>query len=143
MKLQFAILVFMACLNLGIGLTVALGLPGTEFLTPNMPSNPAMNSTSYEQYFNATEQAEQWRSNPVSGIPIVGDIYSAFNFFTRNWQWLIDGFPTLLTWISDNLITDPSAKTAFWIIANALRAIYAVLMSVFVIEFIGGRILSK
>lgn len=135
MKIQFQILLFIACLNLATGMIVALALPGTEYVHAANPTN----SSEYESHFNATETAENWRATPFSGIPIIGDIFSGFHFLWRNLQYLIDGFPMLLTWLSDTFIVDASAKNAFVIIANVMRALFAVLMSVFVIEFISGR----
>lgn len=135
MKIQFAILLFIACLNLATGLIVALALPGTEYVQASNPSN----SSEYESHFNATETAENWRGTPFSGIPVIGDIFSGFHFLFTNFYYLIDGFPMLLTWMSDTYIVDASAKTAFFVITNVMRALFAILMSIFVIEFISGR----
>ena len=139
MRVQFQILIFIACLNLATGMAIALALPGTEYVQASNPSNVS----DYEEYFNATEVAESWESTPFSGIPIVGDIFSGFQFLFRNIQYLIDGFPMLLTWMSDTFIVDASAKTAFTIITNVLRAVYAITIFVFVIEFISGRQLTE
>lgn len=139
MKVQFQILIFIACLNLATGMVIALGLPGTEYVQATSPSNVS----EYEDYFNATAVAESWESTPFSGIPIVGDIFSGFQFLFRNIQYLIDGFPMLLNWMSDTFIVDASAKTAFAIIINVLRAVYAITMFVFVIEFISGRYMTE
>lgn len=138
MRIQFQILAFIVCLNLAVGLSIALGLPGTEYVQATNPSN----ASEYEGHFNATEIAEGWGATPYSGIPVIGDIFSGFQFLWRNLQYLIDGFPLLLTWISDTYIIDAAGQTAFAIIANALRAIYAVLITILVIEFITGRILT-
>ena len=136
MKTQFQILLFIACLNLATGMIIALALPGTEYVQATNPSN----SSEYEEHFNATETAGDWGENIITGIPIIGDIFSGFNFLWRNFQYLIDGFPMLLTWLSDTFIVDASAKTAFTIIANVMRALFAILMTVFAIEFISGRV---
>lgn len=117
---------------------MSLALPGTEYVQATIPSNPA----DYEEHFNATETADKWKPNIITGIPIIGDIFSAFQFLFVNFQYLIDGFPMFLTWISDTYIIDASAQTAFFVITNCLRAIYAILMSIMVIEFIGGRYLT-
>ena len=138
MKVQFQALVFFACLNLATGLIIALGLPGTEYVQAVNPSN----ASEYEEHFNATEVAEGWAATPFSGIPVIGDIFSGFQFLWRNLQYLIDGFPMFLTWMSDTYITSSDARSAFNIIANALRAVYAILISVLVIEFITGRYLT-
>lgn len=138
MKTQFKILLFILCLNLATGLAIALQVPGTEYVQATNPSN----TSDYESHFNATEIAEGWGATPYSGIPIIGDIFSGFQFLWRNIQFLLDGFPLFLTWISDSYIIDAGAKTAFAVISNALRAIYAILMSFFAIEFISGRYMS-
>lgn len=135
MRLQFQILLFIACLNLATGMVIALGLPGTDYVQAQNPSN----ASEYEEHFNATEIAEGWGATPYSGIPIVGDIFTGFHFFFRNIQYLLDGFPMFLTWISDTYIIDATAKTSFSIIANVLRAIFAILMTMLLIEFISGR----
>ena len=125
----------MACLNLATGMTIALSIAGTEYVQASNPSN----ASEYESHFNATEVAEGWAATPFSGVPIIGDIFSGFQFLFQNLRYLIDGFPMFLTWISDTYIIDASAKTAFAIITNVLRAIYAILMSVLFIEYISGR----
>lgn len=135
MKTQFKILIFMMCLNLSVGIAIGLAVPGTEYVQPSNPSN----TSEYEEHFNATAIAEGWQATPFSGIPVIGDIFSGFNFLFQNIQYLLDGFPMFLTWLSDTYITDASARTAFLIITMALRAIFAVLMSVMAIEFISGR----
>jgi len=134
-KLQFAILFFLVCLNLSVGLVLTLGLAGTEYVMAEAPNN----QSGYSGHFNATEVADRWGSTPVSGIPVIGDIFSAFSFLFQNLQYLIDGFPQFMNWVGDTYLTDPSARLAFSYIANALRALYAVLMAVFAIEYVGGR----
>jgi len=136
MKVQFAILMFIVCLNLSIGMILSLRLAGTEYV---MATTPSSNATDYEGHFNATEIADRWRATPLSGIPIIGDIFSAFNFLFQNIQYLLDGFPMFLNWIGDTYLTDPSARLAFSYIVNALRGVYAVLMAIFAIEYVGGR----
>lgn len=143
MKLQFVILVFIVCLNLATGVALALGLPGTEYVYSADPGGYQQNATYYEEHFNSTEVAERWGANTNLGIPIVGDIFSGLYFLAINWQYLIDGFPIFLDWVSDSFITDASAKAAFDIIANALRAIFAILMAIWFIEFIAGRYVTQ
>ena len=142
-KIHFKILLFIVCLNLATGMTIALALPGTEYVMAGDPSNPASNASYYEEHFNATDIAGRWDTTPFSGIPIVGDIFSGFSFLFQNLQFLIDGFPMFLTWISDTYLIDASARSAFSIISNILRAIYTILMSIFVIEFISGRYMTN
>lgn len=137
MKTQFRILAFFVCLNLSVGMAIQLGVAGTEYFQPTNPSN----ATEYEEHFNATAIADKWAATPFSGIPILGDIFRGFQFLYQNLQYLIEGFPMFLDWISDTYITDATARLHFSYITNALRAIYAVLMSIFVIEFISGRVM--
>ena len=139
MRVQMQILIFLACLNLSTGLAIALAVPGTEYVQAENPSNVS----DYETHFNATEVAEAWGATPFSGIPVIGDIFSGFQFMFRNIQYLIDGFPMLLQWISDTFIVDATAKTAFTIIMNVMRALFAITMSIFVIEFISGRYMTE
>jgi hypothetical protein len=96
-------------------------------------------ATDYESTFNATEIGGSWGATPFTGIPVIGDIFSGFQFLFTHIHFLIDGFPTFLTWISDSYLTDAGGRLAFNIIANSLRAIYAVLMCFWFIEYIGGR----
>jgi hypothetical protein len=140
MRVQWEILLFLFCLNLSIGLVVALGLPSTEYVNPIV--GDATNATLYEENFNQTA-IEGWGSTPFSGIPIIGDIFAGFQFFISNVGYLFDGFPQLLTWLADTYITDAGGMLAFAIIANALRAIYALLICTFLIEFISGRYISE
>lgn len=124
-------------------MVVALALPGTDYVMASNPSNPASNASSYESHFNATDIADKWGANPFSGIPVVGDIFSGFQFLYQNLHYLVDGFPTFLRWIGDTYMVDASARIAFDIISNVLRAVYAILMSIFVIEFISGRYMTN
>lgn len=119
---------------------ITLNLGGASALTSPIPAG--MTPEEYEQHFNATAMAKGWSSTPFSGIPLIGDIFAGFNFLWQNIQYLVDGFPTLLNWIKDSFITDASGRLAFDVLANVIRAIYALLFSVFVIEYIGGRIIS-
>ena len=73
---------------------------------------------------------------------MIGDIFAGFNFLWQNIKWIVDGFPTLLEYIKDSYVTEASGRLAFDVIANALRAVYALLISVFLIEFISGRNVS-
>lgn len=139
MRIQWEILLFIFILNLSIGLVIQLNLGGTGIVTP---LDPSVNASSYEAQFNATDMADSWSSTPFSGIPLIGDIFAAFNFMWQNMKYLVDGFPILLEWIRDSFVTDPAGRTTFDVIAGVLRAIYGLLMIWFIIEFIGGRIVS-
>jgi len=139
MRLQFQILLFILCLNLATGLVISLSLPGTEYVQAQNPSN----ATDYESTFNATEIGGSWGATPFYGIPVIGDIFAGFQFLFTHIHFLIDGFPMFLTWISDSYLTDAGGRTAFNIIANSLRAVYAVLMCMWFIEYIGGRYFTE
>jgi hypothetical protein len=114
-------------------------LAGVSFASP---TSSTIDPTGYEAHFNATKIAKGWSSTPFSGIPLIGDIFAGFNFMYQNLGYLIDGFPILLNWLKDSFITDPTARLAFDILANALRAVFALLICIFFIEYIGGRIIS-
>lgn len=139
MRLQFQILLFILCLNLATGLVIGLQLAGTEYVQAQNPTD----ATDYETTFNSTEIAQSWGATPFQGIPVIGDIFAGFQFLFQNIHFLIDGFPVFLTWISDSYITDASGRTAFNIMANSLRAVYAVLMCLWFIEYIGGRVITE
>lgn len=139
MKTQFKILIFIACLNLSVGLVVDLHLAGTEFV---QPAQSGMNATQYEEHFNTTDIVEGWGSTPFSGIPIIGDIFSGLQFLWSNFVYLIDGFPQFLNWISDTYILDAGTQNALNYIIWALRGLYAIMMGILVIEFISGRVLT-
>lgn len=127
---------FIFLLNLAVGIGIQLSWPGTAYANP---LSPDINASEYEAHFNSTEIAGWGDSSPFSGIPLIGDIYAGFNYLWNNIKYLVDGFPTLLTWVSESYITDPAGQFAFGVIANALRAVYAFLIAVFLIEFISGR----
>lgn len=142
MKLQFKILMFFMCLNLSTWLVVALALPGTEEVQPVQP--PIDGPGDYEEHFDPEEIAEGWSAEiGVYGLPLVGDIFSAFYFMWRNVQYLIDGFPMFLNWVSDSYMIDATAKAALDNIALVIRAIYYGLMSFMLIEFIAGRYFTE
>lgn len=139
MRIQFQILIFVACLNLATGLVIELNLPGTEYVMATNPSNV----TEYPEHFNATEVAESWESTPFSGIPIVGDIFSGFQFLLRGLQYLIAGFPMFLSWMGDAFIVDSTALFAYNTIIAVLYAVFSITMAIFVIEFISGRYMTE
>ena len=116
-----------------------MSVPGTAYVSG---MNPGTNATEYEGHFNATETAESWSSTPFSGIPLIGDIFAGFNLLWQNIHYLVDGFPLLLTYISDSYITSYEGQVAFMVIANVLRAVYALLITFFIIEFISGRVFT-
>jgi hypothetical protein len=140
MKTQWEILLFIFVLNLAVGLVIALNVAGTQYATPS--GTGSINSTEYESHFNATETAKNWGTTPFSGIPVIGDIFGGFSFLWQAMGYLIDGFPTLLTWISESFIVDANGQLAFAIVANVIRGVEALLVSLFVIEFISGRVFT-
>jgi len=139
MRIFTRILIFMVCLNLATGLVIELSLAGTEYVSPTMPTN----SSEYQSHFNATETAEGWQATPYSGIPVIGDIFSAFQLMWRGIQYLIAGFPLFLNWLGDCFIIDASARVAYNVVVATLVAIQAILATLFVIEFISGRTLTE
>lgn len=139
MRVQYELLLFIFIANLITGVAIVLAFPGTEYVNPSAPS---LNATEYESHFNSTDISTGWKATPFSGIPVIGDIFAGFNFLIQDIGYLIDGFPSLLTYISNTYIVDPSGQFAFGVIANVLRAVYALLISMFLIEFISGRIIT-
>lgn len=129
----------MFIVNLAVGVVMGLSLPGTAYVAGGYTGG---NATDYETHFNGTDIAQGWKATPFSGIPVIGDIFAGFGFIYQNIQYLIDGLPKLLDYISETYIIDSDGQTAFMVIANALRAIYAFLITVFLIEFISGRVLD-
>lgn len=134
MKAQFEVLMFIVCLNLATGLVIALQLPGTAYVNP---ATPTIDTTDYESHFNATATAKGWRPNPLTDF--LGDVFSMFQLAFQNIKYLLDGFPQFLYWIRDSYITDPQGLTAFDLIANVFRAVYAVMAFWFVADYISGR----
>jgi hypothetical protein len=128
-------------INLAIGVVMGLSLPGTAIVHAG---GPITNATQYEQQFNSSN-ISGWggKGNPLLGIPVIGDIFGGFIYLINNIQFLIDGLPQLLNFIKDSYILDPAGQTAFDVIAWTLRAIYAFLIALFLIEFISGRYFTE
>jgi len=139
MRVQWELLLGLFILNLSIGVVMALALPGTAYVAN--PTN-GVNAGEYEAHFNSSQIATTWSATPFSGIPIIGDIFAGFGYIYQNIQYLIDGLPKMLLYIEDSYITDSAGRLAFEVIANAIRAIYALLITIFLIEFISGRYMS-
>lgn len=139
MRVAWELLLGLFIVNLAVGIVMGLSLPGTAYVAGGQST---INATDYETHFNATGIADGWEATPFSGIPVIGDIFAGFSFIYQNIQYLIDGLPKLLDYISQTYIPDGDGQTAFAVIANALRAIYALLVTVFLIEFISGRVWS-
>lgn len=141
MRVQWELLLGLIIINLAVGIVMGLSLPGTAYVVPSGPTG-GLNATEYEQHFNSTETVRSWTWTPFSGIPIIGDIFGGLGFLYQNIQYIIDGLPKFLLWIENSYITDASGRLAFEVIANAIRALYAILITMFVIEFISGRIFT-
>jgi hypothetical protein len=141
LKVQWQLLSGLFVINLAIGIVMGLALPGTAFAHAG---GPIANATQYEQQFNSSK-IEGWggNGNPLQGIPVIGDIFGGFLYLIQNIQFLIDGLPQLLNFIKDSYISDPSGQLAFDVIANALRAVYAFLICLFLIEFLSGRYITE
>lgn len=118
---------------------MALNVPGTVYVKA---AYNGMSADEYEQTFNATQIATGWESSPFSGIPMIGDIFAGFNFLWQNIAYMVDGFPALLNYFDYTFITTSDGHVAFLIIENMLRAVYAILFVMFLIEFISGRIFT-
>lgn len=139
MKVQWELLLGLFIINLSVGVVIGLALPGAAYTSPIAGE---LDAEEYEERFNATGLATEWKGTPFSGIPIVGDIFAGFSFLYQNIQYIVDGLPRFMDWISASFIQDSTAQAAFLVIANALRAIYAFLIAMFVVEFISGRVFS-
>jgi len=126
------------CVNLATGLVIALEFPGTSYITS---SGAGLDSQDAIDRFDPS-QIYDWSSNPFSGIPLIGDIFAAFNYIIDLFPYLFDGLPMLLNFISSSYITSGDGQTAFLIIEYTLRAVYGLLITVFLIEFISGRIFT-
>jgi len=135
-KVAWELLLGLFIVNLAVGVVMGLSLPGTAYVAGG-PSG--VNATDYEAHFNGTDIASSWDATPFSGIPVIGDIFAGFGFIYQNIQYLIDGLPKLLDYISETYIPSGEGQTAFAVIAGALRAVYAFLVTIFLIEFISGR----
>jgi hypothetical protein len=138
LKTQWELLLGLFIINLVVGVVIGLSMPGTGYVSTSAP----VNASQYEDHFNSTAIAKGWGSTPFSGIPVIGDIFAGFGFLWQNIQYLVDGLPMFLNWIKTSYIVDPTAQLAFDVIANAIRALYALLIAIFLIEFISGRIIT-
>ena len=138
MRTQWQLLIGLFVINLAVGLVMGLALPGTDYVGPAITQDAA----DYEEHFNGTSIMDSWEGTPFSGIPIIGDIYAGLTFLWNNIKYIVDGLPMLLDWIRDSYITEGVGRTAFDVISGAIRAIYAFLIAIFVIELISGRYMS-
>jgi len=142
MRLQTTILFYIMCLNLACWLALN---PYTQILTTwaVVPWNPSVNATEYETHFNATEIADLWQATPFLGIPVVGDIFSGLHFLSTIVIYLFAGFPIFLYWVGDAFIVDSTARLSYNAFVVVLTALFGVLMSFWMIEFISGRPLNE
>jgi hypothetical protein len=139
-KTQFIFLLVVLSLNLTIMMCFSLEdsngdplIPGVRYM---QPINASGDFDDYADRFNATEIMEEWQATPFDGVPILGDIFSQGNQFVNAFGFLIDGVPSLLTWMGSFL---PTAESVFALVANVIRVITAVLSVTLIIELIGGR----
>jgi len=139
MRTLMRILLFVVCLNLIAGMVAELGLAGTQYVSPVPPTD----NEEYPSHFNATEVTGQWQATPYSGIPTVGDIFSAFQLMWRCFQYLIVGFPLVLSWLGDSFITDAATRSAYNVVVAVLVGFEAVLATLSLLEFISGRQLTE
>lgn len=136
MKIQMKILLFVVCLNLAFWLVRTLTLPGAS----DVQAQLAVDADEYEAHFNATDLAGRWTGPTIiTGIPVIGDIFSGLFFVLQNILYLVDGFPQFLDHINYTYINDAGGQIAFIAMSTAFRAVFAILMTVMVIEFISGR----
>ena len=131
-------MLYLLCFNLAIGVIVSMSVPGTSFFSPTSP----LESEFGEEQFDP-EEIMEWGSTPFSGIPLIGDIFAGFQFLITNFRFLIDGFPMLLEWMADSFgITGTSAEAPFTAITWMVRVVFLAMTSIFLIEFISGRVFS-
>jgi len=138
LKTQWQILLYVLCFNLAIGVIVGVAVPGTAFFSPTTP----LDTEEAEGQFDP-EEVMEWGSTPFSGIPLIGDIFAGFQFLISNFRFLIDGFPLLLEWMADSFgITGTTAEAPLLVITWTIRAVFTAMISIFLIEFISGRVFS-
>lgn len=140
MKTQFIFLLVVLVLNLTIILCLSLETTDGEPLIPGVKYARPVNATGdfddYSEQYNSTEIMEEWQATPFEGVFILGDLFSQTNQFQKIFGFLIDGVPSLLTWIGSFI---PTAQIIFTPIANIIRIITAVMFATLILELIGGR----
>lgn len=136
MRITFKIMFFIICLNLASGMVYALDVPGVAYAS--MPMGQYQNATHYEERFNATNLIADWSDNALKDIPFLGHIISGATLMFNALKFLIWGFPDTLDQFA-GLIGSASGRSAFFVIVNVLRALFALVTAIFVIEFITGR----
>jgi len=117
--------VFILCLNLASWMAVEGNL------APSLGMQPFGNVTAKaEEIRNSTMTIAQ--SSPANLVSLVtGYIWSSFQFLLKTVQWLVLGFPTLLsTFGLPSLVTIPLSCLWFFIFAG------------FITEFLSGRDIS-
>jgi hypothetical protein len=140
MKTQFIFLLVILVLNLTITLCMTLTdsngnplIPGVKYVTP---VNATGDLSDYADRFNSTEVMSEWQATPFAGVPIFGDIFSQANQLQDMIGFMIDGVPSMLTWLGSFV---PTAQTIFTLIANVIRVISGIMFVTLVLELIGGR----
>lgn len=143
MRVQTQILIFILCINTMFTLVLNLNAAGTPIggLQYVQPTNTTGSFNDTTSRFNATQIANQWSQNTFN-IPVIGDIWSGFSFLIKNIGYLLGGFAFMFAWIGDSMLTDSSARVAFDILSGAIGAIFSVLMALWMVEIISGRVLN-
>ena len=143
MRVQTQILIFILCINVSFTLLMNLNASGTPIGGMNyvQPLNASSSFNDTINQYNATAVASAWSQNTYS-IPVIGDIFSGFSFLIKNMAYLLGGFAFMLSWIGDGMIVDSGARAAWVVITGALSAMFAVLMFLWMIELISGRVLN-
>ena len=142
MMTQFKILLFLFIINVVAAMVMSATTSKGQYIFPGVQYSHGLNATGNltqtEQQFNSTDIVEGWSATPFSGIPIFGDIFFVVIDFARKVRFLVDGFAMMLDWIA-GFIPATGGQVAFNWIANALRAIFVVMIGTLMFEMISGR----
>jgi hypothetical protein len=110
--------------------------PGTQYT--RVLNATGSNITDIEEQFNATDIIEGWSATPYSGIPIFGDIFFVTIDFGRKMRFLFDGFAMMLDWVA-TFIPATGGQVVFNWLADALRAIFILMIGTLIFEMASGR----
>jgi hypothetical protein len=140
MKTTAMFLVVIAIVNISIFMVMNAETTSGDPIIPGLnysrPLNASGTIEDYEERLNATDVMADWRGEGATNLPIIGDLFSGVTQFWDRFKFLVDGIPSLLDWFGSFL---PVSATGFNIVAWAVRAITAIMVTIFVIEFISGR----
>lgn len=138
MKTQMIFLVVILCINVTCFVVMTFNTVTGTTLVPGMQYVSPINGTGdlddYTGRFNSTELMDEWRAEPLEGIPT--DVFSGLSQFFDNFRFLIDGVPSLFSWLGSIIPVD---ATAFEIVAWGIRIITACMFGTLILEFITGR----